>query len=266
MKVWAVANQKGGVGKTTTAVNLAGHLVNRGQRVLLVDMDPHGSMTAYFGQDPDMLEKSNYLLFQAPASELASTARKILMATGVNGLSLLPASTAMATIDRQLGAQKGKGLVLKQALQTLSDDFDHVMIDCPPLLGILMVNALAACEHLILPVQTEFLALKGLERMMHTLEMILKSRQGGLDYTIVATMYDKRTRAAQESVDMLRRLYREYLASTIIPIDTQFRDASKQGVPLSINHPKARGSIAYQELLDELHKGKVSHLRLVNNE
>ena len=265
MKVWAVANQKGGVGKTTTAVNLAGHLVNQGQRVLLVDMDPHGSMTSYFGQDPDMLEKSIYLLFQAGAQDLPQTARSVLMPTAVNGLSLLPASTAMATIDRQLGAQKGKGLVLKQALQSLADDFDHVMIDCPPLLGILMVNALAACEHLILPVQTEFLALKGLERMMHTLDMIIKSRKGDLDYTIVATMYDKRTRAAQESVEMLRRLYREYLANTIIPIDTQFRDASKLGLPLSINHPKARGSIAYRELLDELEKNKVSHLRLVNN-
>ena len=265
MKVWAVANQKGGVGKTTTAVNLAGHLVRRGQRVLLVDMDPHGSMTAYFGQDPDMLEKSNYLLFQAAASELADTCQQIILKTSVEGLDLLPASTAMATIDRQLGAQKGKGLILRQALLTQQEHYDHVLIDCPPLLGILMVNALAACSHLILPVQTEFLALKGLERMMHTLSMIMKSRQGNLDYTIVATMYDKRTRAAQESVDMLKRLYREYLATTIIPIDTQFRDASKQGLPLSVLHPKSRGSEAYAELLDELHKTRVSHLRLVNN-
>ena len=265
MKIWAVANQKGGVGKTTTAVNLAGHLVRQNQRVLLVDMDPHGSMTSYFGNDPDTLEKSVYQLFQAASVDLAETAKRILIPTSVEGLSLLPASTAMATIDRQLGTQKGKGLILKQTFQTLEEDFDHVMIDCPPLLGILMVNALAACEHLILPVQTEFLALKGLERMMHTLDMIIKSRKGDLDYTIVATMYDKRTRAAQESVDMLRQLYREYLASTIIPIDTQFRDASKQGVPLSVNHPKARGSIAYQELLEELQKNKVSHLRLVNN-
>lgn len=264
MKIWAVANQKGGVGKTTSAVNLAGLLVRQGQRVLLVDMDPHGSMTAYFGHDPDMLEKSIYLLFQAEQNELAESTHQILVPTSVDGLSLLPASTAMATIDRQLGTLKGKGLVLKQALQTVEQDFDHVLIDCPPLLGILMVNALAACEHLILPVQTEFLALKGLERMMHTLSMIIKSR-GDLTYTIVATMYDKRTRAAQESVEMLKQLYREYLANTIIPIDTQFREASKVGVPLTTLHPKSRGAVAYEEFLNEIQKNKISHLRLVSS-
>lgn len=265
MKIWAVANQKGGVGKTTTAVNLAGQLVLQQQRVLLVDMDPHGSMTSYFGQDPDALEKSIYQLFQVPAVDLKQTAEGILLPTGVNGLSLLPASTAMATIDRQLGTQKGKGLVLKQALQTLAERFDHVLIDCPPLLGILMVNALAACEHLILPVQTEFLALKGLERMMHTLGMIIKSRKGELDYTIVATMFDRRTRAAQDSLEMLQQLYREYLAKTIIPIDTQFREASRRGQPLTTMQPKSRGALAYADLLNELQQSRVAPLRLVSS-
>lgn len=264
MKIWAVANQKGGVGKTTTAVNLAGHLVRQKQRVLLVDLDPHGSMTSYFGHDPDSLEKSIYQLFQVHATDLKQTAERILLPTDINGLALLPASTAMATIDRQLGTQKGKGLVLKQALQTLEDKFDHVLIDCPPLLGILMVNALAACEHLVLPVQTEFLALKGLERMMHTLGMIIKSRKGELDYTIVATMFDRRTRAAHDALDMLRQLYREYLAETIIPIDTQFREASRKGQPLSTMQPKSRGALAYADLLNELQQNKIAPLRLVS--
>ncbi len=265
LKIWAVANQKGGVGKTTTAVNLAGQLVREQQRVLLVDMDPHGSMTAYFGHDPDMLEKSIYQLFQAAAVDLKPMAETILLPTSINGLSLFPASTAMATIDRQLGAQKGKGLIIKQALHTLSERFDHVLIDCPPLLGILMVNALAACDHLILPVQTEFLALKGLERMMHTLDMIIKSRKGQLDYTIVATMFDRRTRAAQDSLEMLRQLYREYLAETIIPIDTQFREASSRGQPLTTIQPRSRGALAYADLLNELQQNKQNHLRLVSS-
>ena len=177
MKVWAVANQKGGVGKTTTAVNLAGQLALQGQRTLLVDMDPHGSMSTYFGLDPDTLEKSIYLLFQEQGPGLERAARSILYPTVVDGIGLLPASTALATLDRQLGTQEGKGLVLQKALQIFERQFDYVLIDCPPLLGILMVNALAACEHLILPVQTEFLALKGLERMMRTLHMVMQARK-----------------------------------------------------------------------------------------
>jgi len=118
---------------------------------------------------------------------------------------------------------------------------------------------------LILPVQTEFLALKGLERMMHTLGMIIKSRKGELDYTIVATMFDRRTRAAQDSLEMLQQLYREYLAKTIIPIDTQFREASRRGQPLTTMQPKSRGALAYADLLNELQQSRVAPLRLVSS-
>ena len=265
MKVWAVANQKGGVGKTTTAVNLAGQLALQGKRTLLVDMDPHGSMSAYFGLDPDSLEKSIYLLFQEQGPGLHRVARSILYPTVVDGISLLPASTALATLDRQLGSQEGKGLVLHKALMGLQRQFDHVLIDCPPLLGILMVNALAACEHLILPVQTEFLALKGLERMMRTLQMIMRARKGELGYTIVPTMFDRRTRAAMESLAQLRQDYGEHMYSSVIPVDTLFREASKRGVPLTHLAPKSRGSLAYIALLHELLHGKTSQLRLVNS-
>ena len=264
MKIWAAANQKGGVGKTTTAVSLAGHLVSQGARVLLVDMDPQGSMTSYFGFDPDNMPKSIYSLFQSDEFNYQHVS-SVLIDTKVENLKLMPASTALATLDRQLGTKEGKGLVLKKSLATLEEQFDYVLIDCPPLLGILMVNALAACEHLVLPVQTEFLALKGLERMMHTLGMIIKSRKGELDYTIVATMFDRRTRAAHDALEMLQQLYREYLAKTIIPIDTQFREASSRGLPLTVMQPKSRGALAYVDLLDELQQNKVAHLRLVSS-
>lgn len=248
MKIWAIGNQKGGVGKTTTAITLAGIMATRGHRTLMVDLDPHGSLTAYFGLDPDSIEGSAYRLFNDRAFNTA----QVVTETRFNRLFMLPASTAMATLDRQLGAQHGQGLVINAALQQLKGLFDFVVIDCPPTLGILLVNALAACEHLIIPVQTEFLAMKGLERMLHTLTMIQRSTRRDLPYTILPTLFDRRTRASQDSLDQMRAKYMLRLASTVIPVDTHFRDASRQGVPLPMRSMSERGVLAYSALVDQL--------------
>jgi chromosome partitioning protein len=252
MRVWAVANQKGGVGKTTTVVSLGGALSKRGYRTLLLDMDPHGSMTSYFGHDPDGIASSLYQLFQARADKQPLQAQSLIQETRFSNLSLLPASTALATLDRQLGAAEGMGLVINQALTQLQPYYDFVLIDCPPQLGMLMVNALAACEHLIIPVQTEFLALKGLERMERTLSMMQRARQKAMSYTILPTMYDRRTRASVGTLKLLRERYAGHVWQDMIPVDTQFREASRMGVPLSINNPKDRGSLAYNDFLDTL--------------
>ena len=263
MKIWAIANQKGGVGKTTTAVSLAGHLVTKGARVLVVDMDPQGSMTSYFGFDPDDMQQSIYSLFQLSEFNYENVS-PVLVNTRVRGLTLLPASTALATLDRQLGAKEGKGLVLKKSLVTLENHFDYVLIDCLPMLGILMVNALAACENLLLPVQTEFLALKGLDRMMNTLSMITRSRKTPLLSTIIPTMFDRRTRASAESLYALREKYSEKVWDSVIPVDTKFREASREGLPLSMMYRTSRGSIAYEELLSFLlNPIQQRHLKLV---
>lgn len=252
MKIWAVANQKGGVGKTTTSVTLAGLLAQDGYDTLLVDLDPHGSLTAYFGYDPESVEPSVYALFQAGGKENTPDPAGLVHKTGVDHLHLMPATTALATLDRQLGTRGGMGLIVAQALRRLNGRYQHVLIDCPPMLGVLMVNALAACEHLLIPVQTEFLALKGLERMARTLGMVQRSRQTELPYTIVPTLFDRRTRASIDSLRMLRERYGDWVSPTVIPIDTQFREASRAGVPLPVMYPNARGVRAYRTLLDGL--------------
>lgn len=248
MKVWAVANQKGGVGKTTTAVTLAGILAQRGQRVLMVDIDPHGSLTSYFRYNPDSLDHSVYNLFK----EQDRDPKELVRPTRFDQLHVMPATMALATLDRQLGSQSGMGLVLQRALRTLSGDYDFALIDCPPMLGVLMVNALAACDHLIVPTQTEFLALKGLERMLRTLTMVTRSRNIQLPYTIVPTLFDRRTRASTDTLRLLRTRYSDVMWKSAVPVDTQFREASRVGVPLPLLSPQARGVEAYGRLLNKL--------------
>lgn len=248
MNVWAIANQKGGVAKTTTAVSLAGWLALRGARTLMVDLDPHGSLTAYFGVNPDTVEEGVFTLFQKRDVPAAS----LLRPTAFEGLTLLPSSLALATVDRQLGAQEGMGLVIAKALAQLREQFDYVLIDCPPMLGVPMVNALAACTQLVIPVQTEFLALQGLERMLRTLAMIARAKKQELNYLIVPTMFDKRTRASMQSLSVLQERFGTHLSQVLIPVDTQFREASRIGMPLPMMSPRSRGAEAYALLVEEI--------------
>lgn len=247
MRIWSVANQKGGVGKTTTSVTLGGVCAAAGARTLLLDLDPHGSMTAYFGYDPESIDSSIYDLFKSETLSREAIVA-LVRGTSIDNMDLLPASMALATLDRQLGAKGGMGLTIAKALKVLAHEYDHAIIDCPPMLGVLMVNALAACDHLIIPVQTEFLAIKGLERMQNTLQMIERSRGMHIPYTIVPTMFDRRTRASIDSLQHLRDKFGEHLWDAVIPIDTRFREASRVGKPLSQFLASSRGAQAYYEL------------------
>lgn len=252
MSVWAVCNQKGGVAKTTTVISLASLLAQHGESTLILDLDPHGSLTTYLGYDPDAIETSIYTLFQKLDETPKEAIFRSLKKTPHDNIFLLPASTAMATLDRQLGAQQGKGLVIRKTLSFFKDRFQHVFIDCPPMLGVLMINALAACDRLLIPVQTEFLSMKGLEHMLHTVAMINHSRRSALPYFIVPTMHDPDSRAANDILQQLQQKYGQQLWNDVIPVDSAFREASKLGQPLPAINPQAAGSLAYQRLLDAL--------------
>lgn len=249
MEIWTVANQKGGVGKTTTAITLAGLAAEQGKRVLLVDLDPHGSLSSYFGKDPDHQETGVYSLFQNKDQLTSKFVSGLFAETPMPNVFLLPSSTALATLERQAIGRDGMGLVVGKSLRLLSSIIDIAIIDSPPLLGILLVNALAACEKLVIPVQTEFLALKGLERMTHTLAMMSRSRSKPIEYIILPTLYDRRTQASVTSLRFLRNHYGSLVFPGKVPVDTKFRDASRGGVFPHHFAPESHGVVAYQQCL-----------------
>ena len=263
MKIWTVANQKGGVGKTTTVASLAGELAKRGQRVLMIDTDPHASLGYYLGIDSEEVPGSLYDVFLNHQKLTQEFILQHVMPTQVEHLDIIPATMALATLDRALGHQEGMGLVLRNLLKLVEDKYDVAIIDCPPVLGVLMVNALAASQHIIIPVQTEFLAIKGLERMIKTMELMGRSKKTRYSYTVVPTMYDKRTKASPIALTYLQDKYMNVLwDNDVIPVDTKFRDASLAHVPASHYSASSRGVKAYGRLLDMLLAQEFEHVKI----
>lgn len=253
MIVWSIANQKGGVGKTTTTITLAGLLSAKNKRVLLIDTDPHASLTTYLDFDSEELPRTLFDLFQLQIIN-KDTVTPLILKTDFKNIDLLPSHMSLATLDRVMGHRGGMGLILKKTLHCLKDDYDYALIDCPPILGVMMVNALAASHRILIPVQTEFLAMKGLERMIKTLQIMQKSRKALFKICIVPTMYDKRTRASLEALQELKTRYADQVWSSAVPIDTKFRDASLKHLPPSFHSKSCRGVFAYKTLLSYLER------------
>ncbi len=251
MKIWTIANQKGGVGKTTSVTALSGVLAEQGKKVLMLDCDPHASLTSYFGLDSESLEHTLFDWFNDYPIERQQLLNNIIKLPDDN-LHLMPACLSLATLDKNFTHKQGMGLVIKRTLELIADEYDYVLIDCPPVLGLLLVNALATCEQLIIPVQTEFLAIKGLERMMNTLNMITKAQHHGIEYTLVPTMFDKRTRESTQALRNMRDNFADCLWDRVIPVDTKFRDASRMHKPPSMAFPETHGVWAYLKLTDFL--------------
>ena len=256
MKVWSIVNQKGGVGKTTSAVSIAGCLSILGYKSLLIDLDPQASLTHYLGYDSESLPVNLYDVFIASSTPQTAgqIIQKAILKTNIKNTDLIASHMALATLDRTLGEQKGKGLIIKKMLANLSNDYDFVVIDCPPVLGVLMVNALIAADTVVLPTQTEHLALQGLQKMLKTMRLMKANLSPTLKSLIVPTLFDRRVKACLNAYATLRNNYKDLLWRGYIPVDTKFRDASAAGLPVSQVAENSRGAFAYEKLVNLLIK------------
>lgn len=241
MRVWAVANQKGGVGKTTTTLCLARYLADDA-RVLVVDLDPHASLTRAFGVPRHPAPIGTHEVFVAQTPSLDGLSRT----TAIERLRLVAAQAALATLERRSATQPGLGMALQRALGGVSQLYDHVLLDCPPTLSLLMVNALAAADCLVVPTQTDPLALHGLADMLRTADMVERSRKRPLVRAILPTLYDGRTGSGRQSLEHLYAGYEGLVWSDAIPVDTRLRDARS----IAGNGPlTGRGAEGYRNAL-----------------
>lgn len=246
MQIWAVANQKGGVGKTTSTLALGRGLCMRNKRVLLIDLDPHASLTRAFGVDEFPPPAGVMELFADTPQPLAALARPCQLP----GLWHVCAQPALATLERRSASVPGLGLALQKALRDPSLDYDYVLLDCAPLLGLLMINALAAADRVVIPTQTEPLALHGLEGMLRTTAMVEKSRQRALPVSILPTLYDKRTRAGVETLHALHSRHRDRVWEDAIALDTKLSNTTLLTQPASSDAYPGKGLAAYRRALE----------------
>jgi len=248
-KVYALVNQKGGVGKTTTTINLGAYLAEAGLRVLLVDIDPQSNATACLGvRQADITSGSYEALIESK-----SAAESILRNTQFK-LSLLPSTPSLAGAQVELVDQPGRERLLRRALAPVIDRYDYVLIDCPPSLGILTVNGLlAAQDGVIIPVQCEYLALEGLSQLIRTLQRVRQGLFPELDMRgMLMTMFDTRTNLSQDVVDEVRTHFAGQVFETIIPRSVRLAEAPSHGMPISAYDPRSAGAVAYQALATEI--------------
>ncbi len=246
MRIWAIANQKGGVGKTTTTLALGRGLAALGHRVLLIDLDPHSSLTRAFGVPIDPPPRGVLELFGTPPADLASLAHE----SDIPELSYICAQSALATLERRSANQPGLGLALQSAMARHASQHDYILLDCAPTLGLLMINALAAADRLIIPTQAEPLALHGLAGMNHTAQMVQRSRRRELPVSILPTLFDRRTRAGNETLKQMQASYGERAWEDAIPVDTRICNAESLARPLPPGEYPGRGLSAYRRALE----------------
>lgn len=249
-RILAIANQKGGVGKTTTALTLAAALARLGRRVLVMDLDPHGCASAHLGVFPEGLAASAADVFLAD-DPAAVAWGDLIRASGQAPFDLAPSHTRLADLDMDLRDRKGKGVLLRHALEA-GPAYDHVLLDCPPHTGVVLVNALVASDLLIIPIQTDFLALHGVRHLFDTMRALNRVLPRPIAYRALATMFDRRAKACTRVLALLRNKFGDRMFATVIGLDTKFREASAAGTVVQQIAPECRGAGEYARLAEEV--------------
>ncbi len=248
VKVIAIANQKGGVGKTTTAVNLAACLAAQGRKVLLIDSDPQGNATSGLGFDKRDVRKCVYdtIINDVPMADA-------IKHTAYDNLDVVPATIQLAGAEIELVSLMNREGRLKNALERVKHEYDYVLIDCPPSLGLLTINALTAASSVMIPVQCEFYALEGITMLMNTIQLVQRNLNPALKLEgVVMTMFDSRTNLAQDVVEEVKKYFNTKMYKTIIPRNVRLSEAPSHGVPVIDYDSKSKGAQVYMELALEV--------------
>ncbi|MCR5311784.1 MAG: AAA family ATPase [Lachnospiraceae bacterium] len=251
-RVIAIANQKGGVGKTTTSINLSAALAEKGKKVLVIDADPQGNTTSGFGIEKNELENTIYELLLGECS-----VGDCIIKDAASGVSVLPSNVNLAAVEVELIDADKREFILKKEIDWIRDDYDFIIIDCPPSLSMLTVNAMTTADSVLVPIQCEYYALEGLSQLIYTVNLVKERLNPALKIEgVVFTMYDARTNLSTQVVDNVKSVLNQKIFDTVIPRNVRLAEAPSFGMPINKYDPKSAGAESYLALADEVIKNR----------
>lgn len=250
-RVIAIANQKGGVGKTTTSINLSAALAEQGKKVLVIDTDPQGNTTSGFGLDKNELDNTIYELMIGECETNDAIVKNVV--EEIDGVDIIPSNVNLAAVEIELIDAEQKEFILREAIKTVKDDYDFIVIDCPPSLSMLTVNAMTTANTVLVPIQCEYYALEGLSQLVHTVNLVKDRLNPELEMEgVVFTMFDSRTNLSLQVVENVKEHIQENVYKTIIPRNIRLAEAPSYGMPINVYEPKSAGAEAYRLLAGEV--------------